>query len=161
MKALEANNPKGIRVRSRIAVICALTFIVIDVIFVAYNYDYLPDVIPAFKDTNGIFIKEMEKWSFIGYDMQRLVVLISAFIVGWAIKPCFKTSIIYKRVRCLILDITNLTIMSAIAMTMLEVAIAKGESQEMSYFSQWIAFLFWVVVMSGELAYDLRKIRTK
>lgn len=159
MRTLEANHPKGIRLRSRIAVICALTFIVIDVIFVAYNYDYLPDVIPAFEDTYGIFIEAIEKSSYIGYDIQRLVMLLSAFIVAWAIKPCIKTAIIYKRVRCFILDIVNLTITSAIAMTMVELAIAKGESQEISYFSQWIAFLFWVVVMAIELTFDLKKIR--
>ena len=159
LKALEANHPKGIRVRSRLAVICAVVFIVIDVIFVAYNYDYLPDIIPAFEDTEGIFIKAVEKSSYIGYDFQRLAILISAFIVAWAIKPCFKTDIIYRRVRCLILDIANLTIVSAIAMTMLELAIAKGESKEISYSSQWIAFLFWVVVMASEFAFDLRKIR--
>ena len=158
IKALEANHPKGIRVRSRLAIICALTFIVIDFLFVAYNYDYLPDVIPAFEDTDGIFIEAMEKSSYIGYDIQRFVLLLSAFIVAWAIKPYFKTAIIYQRVRCFILDIVNLTITSAIAMTMVELAIAKGEPQEISYFSQWIAFIFWVVVMAGELAYDLRKI---
>ena len=158
IKALEANHPKGIRVRSRLAIICALTFIVIDFLFVAYNYDYLPDIIPAFEDTEGIFIEAVEKSSYIGYDIQRLVILLSAFIVAWVIKPCFKTAIIYKRVRCFILDIVNLTITSAIAMTMVELAIAKGEPQEISYFSQWIAFIFWVVVMAGELAYDLRKI---
>lgn len=142
--------------RSRLAIICALTFIVIDVLFVAYNYDYLPDVIPAFE----VFIEAMEKSSYIGYDIQRFVLLLSAFIVAWAIMPCFKTAIIYQRVRCFILDIVNLTITSAIAMTMVELAIAKGEPHEISYFSQWIAFIFWVVVMAGELAYDLRKIRT-
>lgn len=159
MKALEANHPKGIRVRSRLAVICAVTFIIIDVIFLAFNYDYLPDVIPAFEDTKGIFVKAVEKSSYISYDIQRLAVLLSAFIVAWAIKPCFKTAIIYKRVRCFILDIVNLTITSAIAITMIELAIAKGEPKEISYFSQWMVFLFWIVVMAGELAYDLRKIR--
>lgn len=159
MKALEANHPEGIRVRSRIAVICALIFIIIDVIFLAYNYDCLPDIIPAFEDKEGIFIETVEKLSYIGYDIWRLAILLSAFIVAWAIKPCFKTDIVYKRVRCFILDIVNLTIVSAIAMTMVELAIAKGEPQEISYRSQWIAFLFWVAVMSVELVFDLRKIR--
>ena len=159
LKTLEANHPKGIQVRSYLAVTCAMVFIVIDVIFVACNYDYLPDVIPAFEDTDGIFIEAIEKSSYIDYDIQRLVMLISAFIVTWAIKPCFRDALIYKRVRCFVLDIVNLTITSAIAMTMVELAIAKGESQEISYFSQWIAFLFWVAVMAVELAYDLRKLR--
>lgn len=159
MNALAANHPKGIRVRSCIAVICAAVFIVIDIIFVACNYDYLPDIIPAFEDKGGIFIEAVEKSSFIGYDIQRLVALVSAFLVSWVIKPCFKTDLIYRRVRCFILDIVNLTIVSAIAVTMVELLIAKGESQELSYFSQWISFLFWVVVMAVELAFDLRKIR--
>ncbi len=69
------------------------------------------------------------------------------------------SSCMNRRVRCFILDIVNLTIVSAIAVTMVELLIAKGESQELSYFSQWISFLFWVVVMAVELAFDLRKIR--
>lgn len=159
MKSLEADHPKGIQVRSRLAVICAMVFIVIDVIYVCYNYEYLPDVIPSFKDIGGIYIEEIEKTSFFIYNVERILILISAFIVAWAIKPCFKSDIIYKRVRCFILDIVNLTITSAIAITMIELAIAKGESMEISYFSQWFAFFFWVMVMSGELAYNLKKIR--
>ncbi len=161
MKAMEANHVKGIRLRSRIAVICALLFIVIDIIFVAYNYDYLPNVIPSFKDSNGVFIEAIEKSAYIDYNIQRLIMLFSAFFVTRVIRPCFKARIIYKRVCCFILDVVNLTVTSAIAMTMVEVAMARGESQEISYFSQWIAFLFWIVVMTGELAYDLRKIRKR
>lgn len=159
MKSLEANHPKGIRVRSRIAVICALAFIVIDIIFVAYNYNYLPEIIPEYQDVDGVFIEAVNKSTYISYDIQRLIMLLSAFFVAWAIKPCFKTQIIYKRVRCFIFDIVNLTITSAIAITMVEITIAKGESQDISYYSQWITFLFWFAVMAVELTYDLKKIR--
>lgn len=159
MKSLEANHPKGIRVRTRIAVICALAFIAIDVIFVAYNYNYLPDILPAFQDKNGILIEAIEKSAYIEYDVQRLIILLSAFLVAWAIKPCFKTRIIHERVQCFLLDIVNLTITSAIAITMIELAIAKGESQEISYAAEWQVFLFWVMVMAVELACDLKKIR--
>lgn len=160
MKALEANHPKGIRLRSRIAVICALAFIVLDVIFVADSYEYLPDIV-SLKDSDGLFVRAVEKTAYIGYDIQRLIMLITAFFVAWAIKPCFRTPIIYKRVRCFILDIVNLTITSAIALTMVELAIALGDPQEVSYLSQWLSFLFWVAVMAVELAYDLRKIKPR
>ncbi|MDO5446422.1 MAG: hypothetical protein Q4F34_01410 [Prevotellaceae bacterium] len=160
MKAMDASTPHGIRFRTRFAIICALVFIAIDTIFVTYNYKYIPNTVPILHDVNGVLVEERQKSVFFEYELERILMLIGTAIVAWLIKSRFKSIITYARTRCFLFDVVNLFITSLTGISMIELAIAKGEDPgTLSYFEEFMIFLFWFIVMLGEYINDVRKIR--
>lgn len=160
MYSMEANHLRGIRIRTRIAVICALCCIAINTLFVAFNYNFIPNEIPAFHDVNGVYINASHKSVFFIYELEFLLLLLIVASVAKMIKTLFKDTLIYARTRCLLFDIANLYITSVVGITTILFAIARGDkTAELSYFSQVIIFLFWTAVMIFEYVVDLRKIR--
>lgn len=159
-KLMTANHLRGIRFRTRFAIICASFFLLIDALFVAYNYHLLPNIVPSFYDADGIFIKAEQKSVFVRYIIELAALLTLTILISWIMKPWFKTPIIYARTRCLLFDITNLYITSVVSIIMILLIIAKGEkAEELSYWSQAIIFFFWTIVMVVEYIFDLKKLR--
>ncbi len=159
-KLMTANHLRGIRFRTHFAIICASFFLVIDALFVANNYHLLPDIVPSFYDVDGIFVKAEQKSVFVRYIIELVALLTLTILVSWIMKPWFKTPIIYARTRCLLFDIANLYITSVVSIIMILLIIAKGEAtEELSYWSQVIIFLFWTILMVIEYIFDLKKLR--
>ena len=160
MQSLTADNPRGIRIRTRIAIICALLFIVIDILFVTFNYRYIPFTVPGFHDVNGLEVVARHKSAFFQYELERILFFIFIAVVAWVIKPLFKPPILHARTRCLLFALANLFICTGIGISMIELAIAKGdETVEISYIWQYIVLLFWAIVLWIEYRMDLKKIR--
>lgn len=156
----KADNLRGIRVRTRIAIICALCFIAIYTLFVSFNYDSIPNLVPEFHDADGVLIKAVHKAAFFRYGFEFILLFLLTILVTRIIRPFFKEQIIYARTRCMIFDIVNLYITTAGCITMILFAFAQGdESEELSYFSQSMILLFWALVMIVEYVFDLKKIR--
>ncbi len=160
MNSMEASHLRGIRTRIHIAVICTLCSIAINTLFVAFNYNVIPNEIPAFHDVNGVYVDAVHKSVFFLYELEFLLLLLIVASVAKMIKTLFKDSLIYARTRCLLFETANLYITSVVGITTILLAIAKGDrTVELSYLSQVMIFLFWTAVMIFEYVVDLRKIR--
>ena len=155
-----ADHLRGIRVRTRIAAVCALCFIAVYIVFVFFNYGGIPDIVPEFRDADGLLVKAVHKSAFLRYGLEFISLFLLAVLVPLIMRPLFKDEIKYARTRCLFLDIANLYITTAVCITMVLFAIARGDGSEtLSYFSQSMLLLFWMVVMLAEYVTDLKKIR--
>lgn len=160
MNSMKADHLEGVRLRTRIATVCALSFIAIYSIVAAFNYHAVPSTVPGFLDADGVLVEAYSRITFFRYSLELLLVLALTALVTRTIKPLFKDSFIYARTRCLVFDIANLYIATVAGILTVLVAIARGgDPDQLSYFEQILIFIFWTAVMVAEYVFDLRKSR--
>lgn len=147
---LTARNEIGIKLRLWMAMIMSVAALLVNVFYIAPEYDRLPQVVPLFFDMFGEIAEWGHKSMLNDYAEIRIVFFIIMVIIAWALCRKKGNNLLGKRIRLLVVDIANLVITTGISMTLVYIEIAHGTSTEKlsehwEYTVMFIGLLFIII----------------
>lgn len=162
MEYITARSEAGISIRLWMAVLMAVVTLLVNVFYVAPEFDLLPQEVPLLFDMYGDVAEWGHKSNINDYAEIRLAFFVIMSLIACAICKFKGNTLIAKRQRLLIIDIANLVIMTAVGMSLVYIEIAHGDlSQKLSEHWEYLVMFFWIAVFLIEYITDKKHILKK
>lgn len=160
LEYLTARTRAGINARLWMAVLMSVAALLVNVFYIAPQYDILPYTVPLFFDMYGNVAEWGNRSEINHFAEIRIGFFVVMLIVGWVIYKAKGCTLLARRAGLLAVDIANLIITTGISVTLVYIEIANGDNaQQLSEHWEYLVMSFWLLCLVVEYITDKRHIQ--